>query len=831
MIDYDYIIETFYVEYKIDKDAIKRLRAEYLNAKESRRAQIFKEFKELYPEHIGDDIFTPVQLPDTVSKKMYFVQNRKNDKNEQITSYSLKNKMLADLRSARNVAKKEMAKAHEDGRKLDEARYNSNQLALKIIQNSEYGACGNKYFAHYDPDIGGCTTYSARQLISFVTNQLEYDKMYVDDEFIKLNSDKIKLLKDCDAIKIDDIEFSQDDFINNRRHVLARFFEPDYRIKKKYLKKDKVQCKVITIPPSKVIYQDTDSNYYFNPYIIEKLTGIKVLSDGGGDVHISPEICDHVMRTMKAHNDLYASFVLYAVDRPPTCVNFESALIVARYFEAKKKYYGLYWDADKIMGTKLPDENAYEKDGTLIKHYNPYWKPKLTYLPMENGEYVKLNPKELLKAGANYLDYIKGQNIKPTGIDLTRRDQFPIINFFNVKVIQKDIKLMKYIYPNKWEYIPPENIKQVIIDVVKEFQENLSKYNQLAGFKYVDCEKYEIYNFSKDAAYRDDKLNFISNIVKRLNQETEKDRKNIEILESMIENDVLSKGEYNFNSTDEIQAEIKRINKESKIKLIPKVNERVSYCITIDSETQINRASMIKKESKTSERAMLVSELIDYIHNLLPKDKFNKDIIKTLPEYKDLIIDDEFWENVGYNKWVTAKAISLLDHKYYTEALCSNLSLYLVDGNGLTNDDKIKMRSSLTNELMNNFYQPNKNIGLGVKRINKEINKTICPDVVKSIQDKYKDKNYSEEYIMKHKSVFIDRAKNSNKKIINILQELYKIIEVKYSTCKGAIEYYSENQLLMNLYTNGEYDDIMTKIKTLEYEKKINDNIIENLGK
>ena len=84
---------------------------------------------------------------------------------------------------------------------------------------------------------------------------------------------------------------------------------------------------------------------------------------------------------------------------------------------------------------------------------------------------------------------------------------------------------------------------------------------------------------------------------------------------------------------------------------------------------------------------------------------------------------------------------------------------------------------------------------------------------------------------MKHKSVFIDHAKNSNKKIINILQELYKIIEVKYSTCKGAIEYYSENQLLMNLYTNGEYDDIMTKIKTLEYEKKINDNIIENLGK
>ena len=92
MIDYDYIIETFYVEYKIDKDAIKKLRAEYLNAKESRRAQIFKEFKELYPEHIGDDIFTPAQLPDTVSKKMYFVQNRKNNKNEQITSYSLKKK-------------------------------------------------------------------------------------------------------------------------------------------------------------------------------------------------------------------------------------------------------------------------------------------------------------------------------------------------------------------------------------------------------------------------------------------------------------------------------------------------------------------------------------------------------------------------------------------------------------------------------------------------------------------------------------------------------------------------------------------------------------------
>ena len=792
--DYDYIIESFYVEYKLDQNAIKPLVNEY---NITHQHGVLTKIRELFPE------FNPITqtVPETISKRLYFVQNRK----DRITKYSLKNSMLTDMFRARKDAKIEMGKAYKENRMNDYRRWNSVQNKIKVMINSEYGASGSKTFAHNDPDIAGAITYSARQLIAFVTHQLEYETMYVDDKFIEDNKKSIELLRLCDAIEITDIDVNETFMLNNRSHTLYRFFNDDYT-----LKTNKV--KSVKMPKSKVVYQDTDSNYYYNPYIINYYTNME-----SGNVRISPEICEQIMTTMKAHNDMYSNFVKYSVDRPPTAVAFESGLIIARYFKAKKKYYGLFWDADKLMSSKLDNPMAYEDNDVLKQHYNEYWKPKVTYLPMEDGYYVKLDAKRLLTPGVNFLDYIKEQCIKPTGIDLARRDQYPVINFFNTNIIREDITLMKYEYPSKWVFTPSKDIRGVIVNTISDFMKTLDLFNRLSMFQFVpipEDRRFNIQNFSKSAARKEDKQNIVKDIVDRLMKETKNEREKIEELSR--------KG-----LTSSIQDEIDKITSESKIHLIPKPMERISYVVTLDDETQFNRAKVTSQTSGLKNRTILVEELIESASKLLPRELYSLGLYKTVSDFAGYKDDPKFWNEISYEDWLNAKSISMLDQKYYTEKLAGVLSLYLVDDE-IASSDLIKMRSQISKDILGEFYvSDNKMIGRDLRKI---VGPEGNADLMKTIKLFYPDENYTLEFVKANPKQFVEHAKHEMKVWGDMRKQLYKMIENEFTTTDKTPGYYHANEDYMRIYRNNDYDGIRKKIKFAVRQISNNKLIIDSLA-
>jgi hypothetical protein len=85
------------------------------------------------------------------------------------------------------------------------------------------------------------------------------------------------------------------------------------------------QVYLLTMPPSSVVYQDTDSNYYTN----EVFAGYIPIRN--------PETTLEIMDTMILHNNLLSRLIPDIIKRPPIGVGFEGAFTVARYLNKKKK--------------------------------------------------------------------------------------------------------------------------------------------------------------------------------------------------------------------------------------------------------------------------------------------------------------------------------------------------------------------------------------------------------------------------------------------------------------------------------------------------------------
>ena len=125
--------------------------------------------------------------------------------------------------------------------------------------NSEYGASNSSYFPYYDTLIGGATTAASRCLIGFLTDVLSANELYTDKAFIDRNIEQLNLLKQYNVLTFGEKTIhNKTEFVNTcRRHSLRILFDKYYN-----LVNDKVW--VIKIEPSRVVYQDTDSNYYTN---------------------------------------------------------------------------------------------------------------------------------------------------------------------------------------------------------------------------------------------------------------------------------------------------------------------------------------------------------------------------------------------------------------------------------------------------------------------------------------------------------------------------------------------------------------------------------------
>lgn len=610
-IDYDYIVESFYCEYKLDVKELKSIQAQFKSTNNPIEQQfLINEFHRLYPEFTSDNIASAI-IPDTITKKAYFVQSPKGKDGLPSIHYSLKEKMLSDFRATRSRVKKEMEHAAEIGDKVGEVRFNAKQLAIKVVCNSEYGASNNEYFAHYDPDVAAAVTYASRQLIKFLTNNIEASALYVDQKFLDENKKQIDALKEIGCISIE--LYNGSDLFEKRRHVLRRIFDDAYNIVCPQVFK-------INIKPSTVCYQDTDSNYYRNDYITNYFTK---LDDG---YVCSPETIDECMHAMLYHNQLIANFAKFTIQRRPYALGFEGAFIICRYLNRKKKYYGIKWgdDAELRLGYKLSPE-AYDENGYLIKDYSKFWKPKETVIPQPNGEYIYLDVNKLLNEGVNYLDYIHDQNVKCTGVDLARRDQYKFINFFHMMVLQKDLRLMQYLGDDEWKvFSKEESMKSIIDDIVESFRTIVDTYIDIANLKTDKHPEinFKITDFSKNGAYRQGKQNAVSTIVRRLKA-------------------------------------------EGKTKYIPTVGERMSYVTILDEKTEKERLMGKAATGNLANRSYVIQELLDNLYVQYPEEEFNEKIKKCKL-------------NLTYEDYINAKSICMLDFKYYLECLCKSMALYIV---------------------------------------------------------------------------------------------------------------------------------------------------------
>jgi hypothetical protein len=499
---------------------------------------------------------------------------------------------------------------------------------------------------------------------------------------------------------------------------------------------------VILIEPSTVCYQDTDSNYYKNEYIADYFTkprsnqtGLYTSDDSAIDVNhsCSPERLDEGMHAMLAHNELLAEFVKQSICRRPYGLGFEGAFIVCRYLNRKKKYYGIKWgdDEELSLGYKLPDD-AYIND-ILKRDYSTYWKPKTTVLPRPNGDYIALDIQKLLYDNVNYLDYIKSQNVKCTGVDLARRDQYKFINYFHMYILQNDLRFMKYIGNNEWDmYKIDEPMKNVIDNVIETFRSIMNTNEKIVNFITTDLPiiDFNIEHFSKNAAYRLNKQNAVTTIVQRLRE-------------------------------------------EGKDRFIPPLGERILFVVIMDDETTQRRLTGMSANKTNSDRSYLVQELKEdiiekypykwvrnmCIDNGLPwmdepewnteNDSENETVSNT-PEFGGI---NDSTNNAGknadtsadsaptappltYSRWLNAKLISLLDMRYYLECLAKSTALYIVGDeypdvieaidNGTISKDIAgaqisKLQSEISKNYVSKYYAINKKSVQAIKNNDKEM--------------------------------------------------------------------------------------------------------------
>lgn len=647
-----YRVEQFFCEYTIEADKIKKkitkingfadniedepetIAAKILKAKRKIK-EIWPESKILIndkPETIdenGNEI-TENSVPNTVIKSNYFAQSHKRPDGWTDEHISLFEIMLTDLRFKRNATKKEMNNAKDE---MEKQRFNSKQLAIKIVSNSVYGASGSNFFAYYDNDIGATITYSSRQMIRNLSNILEAKRLLVTAEFIEKNKNLIENLQKFGIISFSDYgqplngetlndaqrqsvrdEKPQTAANDNREQLNDKTAEPLpipktlREIYNEYLEPIKPGI-LMEIYPSKIVYQDTDSNYYTN----EKIANIT----GGA---VDPAAIVQIMDLMMAHNKLIENFVALSVFRPPIGVSFDGAKIVARYFRVKKKYFGIEWDSH--MRDKL-DEKAY-LNGKLIENYDEYWRPGISVLPRSDGSYIEINPEELLEKRVDFVTYVHGQNITVKGMNIARRDSPRCINYLNLEVYKHDLILSRYISGN-WVNISKGSLSDVINTVLDMFKQQINRIEEIKEHILNDFDEsyalpvpfFRLVDYSKQVTYKSDKKNPTM----------------LEILKHF----------------------------DKKGRPYPEHTERLNYVYIITKKIRKQLESGKSVLSNIGESARVLEELSEKFERKYPK-----------AAYKNL----KYYKRLPYKIFIEILIISSLNFRFYVSALCSSLSVF-----------------------------------------------------------------------------------------------------------------------------------------------------------
>lgn len=662
--EYDYLVEEFAAEYKLDVQRLKEIYNEY---NKEPTELLKREWLHLWPEFskmeidIKDFNLNTFDTKTTEHVRGYYLQSPKDKATNPIEHYSLQEIMLAVLQDERNKNKKLMGAAFKSGDADSGKRFNAMQLALKVNMNSTYGASGNANFAHYDPDIAATITWCSRQCIGQLTEALECDYAYVDKEF--LEDDYIKkqlaVIEKLDLVKIRKAT-AEELATMPRRRALRRLYTDSYEVDKtkEIYRIDKVRCEVV--------YQDTDSNYFECPAVQKYYLGCwahdKSLSDEEHDklFHASPDLIYQMMCTMVNLDNFLCQLTVKIIDRNPIGLGFEGSFIVCRFTNRKKKYDGVKAadDDGNVYGPdlmiydekhkKVKDLRAYDENGELILDYDKYWHPKETCLPMSDGTFVQLYNDKLIHERVNYLDYIQSFGVKVTGMDLTRRDQYKFINYYHVLILRHDLRICgRNKETGEWYGISLRTkISTVIEKVIRSFKKTYNQFIKIARFETADLPKadFQIEDFSKNAPNKDTK-NECYHMIARYREEIDEIDKRIE--EADDENEKTG-----------LKAQRDRIEG-----YIPYVGSRIFYVVLGNADTEAHTLRGTQGTMQLIKLRVSLDELDDKIKCDMGMDEkwFDR---------------QEKPEGLTYPVWLNAKKISMLYLKHYFSCLAKAIVLY-----------------------------------------------------------------------------------------------------------------------------------------------------------
>jgi DNA polymerase elongation subunit (family B) len=403
--------------------------------------------------------------------RTYFVEAPRGLDGKVIEHYSIQNIILSMLRVKRNEAKAMMKKHYgtmkaiikqlkdpnvPNRQELEQARdrakvegdtYNSKQLALKIAANSEYGAGASSMFAHVDRDVAATVTFCSRRLAETLRRILQTGSHLIPDlvaDKVRPYSEKLKSIG-TDLVPITP-EPNQTWTDINGKPILDRAV-----VEERYMAVTGTPVKqwyMFVVPASNVVYQDTDSNYYYVQVIINMVKHITNLEDR----------FQTGMELLLLQNDMMAFLLPMMINLPPIGLGCDGSFVVSYNLPRMKHYIGIFITHDRY-------DADHPKAGKFI----------IPQLPVTFDDYET----EHTKPGFMFSRYMESKSVKAKGMCLVRRDTQEYVKMGILKACQHTLS------PYGINGILDESkkiIKDCIEGIPKEPKEHIVWYSRRQKF-------------------------------------------------------------------------------------------------------------------------------------------------------------------------------------------------------------------------------------------------------------------------------------------------------------------------------------------------------------
>jgi len=426
--------------------------------------------------------------------KTYYVQSRRRN-GKLYDRYSVQCEFLSDFRRFRSRVRQEKKEAEEEvhqltkqletlvvevdevdssndlDAKLEEKRreiqnriaklkamiviLDAKQLNAKIVSNSEFGITDNKVFPIFDRDTAPTTTWAARMLAGFLRRFLSSSEIVLPD-YVLEKGDTFRLMyKELAKFGVS---------VSEKHHWLpddAWKDDEGRAMIELHLMRERRKVDgwyIIKVPPVRLIYQDTDSNYYILRLIVEYYERLM-----GKDRHEILQCVKQTLHSLLDHNEFIALLLKETIHLPPISVSCDGGYITAYISPLKKQR----------LGTKMP----------IIRK-------KIDALD-ENVLWPVLSDFDVRKEAVS--QYLDRKKISVTGYQIIKRDTPPYVIKYLLMLCEKILAFRS-----------ETDIVDTAHQIIKDCRESLNKAKYDDLFLFSDRGKYKpaIVNTIKRIIYR-----------------------------------------------------------------------------------------------------------------------------------------------------------------------------------------------------------------------------------------------------------------------------------------------------------------------------------------